>query len=385
MFLEQLLDQSPDSPGLIFRRRPYGAQSQENLIREIIAMANAELDTPRYIVFGAESGSGLVDLIGLEEPDLDAIKQDSRTASRLIEPELQLAPIFAQVRGRQVAALEIDGCGDPPYVVRQDITERLRRGECWIRSSGQIRPAQRTDLDEMYARKRASRQAPVRVGLGDDIDCEMLELSVPDTSNPPSKQALRKIEQAIAAKKAAQQMLGRDDTAMARLVHARLYGSDVPFTARGMETLVEGFNAVEAEHKPADLFYLFEQQAIKLNLIIQNIRRDTLSGTAIEINFPRAEGFDIADHLYTDPAASASKLELELLGYPKVTKTASAIRVRASLGDLAAGSRQATFESPLRLAVGPEMRGQKVALRYTVVAHGLSHPCRGRLKLKFRR
>ncbi len=384
MFLEQLLDQSPDSPGLIFRRQPYGERAREQLVREIIAIANMELDTPRYIVFGAEPGFGLVDLIGLEKIDLDVIKKDARTASQLIEPSLQVSPIFAQLRGKQIAALEIDGCADPPYIVREDITERLRRGECWIRAGDDIRPARRADLDEMFARRRTSRQAPVQVGLGKDIGCQVLEFTVPDTSNPPSQQALKKIEQAIAAKKAAQQMLGRDDTGMARLVHARLYGAEVPFESRSIETLVEGLNGAQEEYGEADRYYFFEQQAIKLNLAVENIRQSVLTGAAIEINLPRAAGFDVADGLYPNPKAPASGLELELLGYPAVTKSDDTIRVRASLGDLPPGTRQAAFETPLRLAVGPQMKRQKVALRYTVVAQGLSHPCRGRLKLKFR-
>jgi hypothetical protein len=43
------------------------------------------------------------------------------------------------------------------------------------------------------------------------------------------------------------------------------------------------------------------------------------------------------------------------------------------------------FETPLRIRVGPEMRGMKVTIRYLPTARGLVDPVRGRLKLVFRR
>lgn len=384
MLLEPLLDQPADSPHILFRLEPYGSPRREQLIRDIIGLANAAFDVPRYIVFGADGHTGSPGRRGLSEAELETVKADVREASRLIEPELQLAPVYSRIEGKFFAAVEIHACDNPPYVVKEDFSRRLRRGECWVRTGVHSRPVKRADLDRMYAQKAAVSKPKVQVGLSGDPAREVLELDMPDTGSPPSLQAMEKLRQSIEAKQAARQ-LNRDDTDVARLVHTRLYGADQPFVPRGMDTLVDGLSSVEDEYREADLYYFYEQQAIKLNLTVSNGCDHALEGAAIELSIPRTEDFDVAEHLVAGPAATASNLEKELAGYPQVHKKGNVITVRASLGDIPPGARLPVFECPLRLAVGPKMKGQKVAIRYALVAQGLGMPCRGRLKLKFRR
>ena len=89
----------------------------------------------------------------------------------------------------------------------------------------------------MYATRRQRRGEIVLVGVGEDPRCECKELRVPDASCPPSRVAALKLQAAIAAKKTAKAVIGREDTAMGRLAHARIFGPDVPFRQQGMETL----------------------------------------------------------------------------------------------------------------------------------------------------
>ena len=56
-----------------------------------------------------------------------------------------------------------------------------------------------------------------------------------------------------------------------------------------------------------------------------------------------------------------------------------------SFGSLLPGQVTDVFEVPLRLRIGPEMRGMKVALKYRLAAGGLREALHGRLKLVFAR
>jgi hypothetical protein len=380
MLLEELLKQPQDSSKLVLHRQPYGKRNHEQLIREVMGLANANVYGARYIVFGVDQQAGV---IGLSESAVGELKSDNRLAARFIEPALEMAPIFAEVDGKRVAILEIDGCDDPPYVVREDISAGLRRGACWVREGQTFRPAQRTDLDRMYAAKDGAGEPPVHVGLNGDPLCSVLELRVPDTTCPPSRKALQKIKQAIEAKKSTRAVYGKDDTAMARLVHARLYGAHAPFERRGLDTLVRGIKTAGEDHRDADRYYFFEEHALRLNLAVSNRGRETLERVKLVISLPRVPGFDVAPRVYSPPGETPSKHESDLMGYPRVKRSRDSIQVRCTIGTIEPDESTAAFGSPLRMAVGAAMKSQKIGLRYTLAAKNLDGPIHGRLKLKF--
>jgi len=270
MLLEKILNHPADAPNVIFRAHVYGVDKQEDLVRQVMALANLTHVETRYIVFGIERKHGCDDVIGLTEEDLQAIKIQNRLLAKVIEPEIQLIPIFTTVRGKTVGALEISACDNPPYVVKDDMSDRLRRGECWVVGDSGMRPAVRQDLDRMYAQKSNSASSHITVGLGEDLGCQLMEVQIPDRSGLPSREAGKKLRQAIQSKRSTRKMLGTDDTAIARLVHARIHGPDLPFNPSGTQTLIQGFHRSKEEYREADEYYLYEECAVKLNLVIRN-------------------------------------------------------------------------------------------------------------------
>jgi len=386
MLLEQLLSQPSEQPNLLYRASTYPEGRTSHLVRDIIALANSDHGAARYIIFGVERPGDKDAMIGLGEEQLALLRQQNRDLARLIEPSLEIAPVYAQVNGKIFAAVEISACDNPPYVAREDVSQSLRRGECWVIGNAGIRPAQREDFDRMYARSgiRDEPLEPVSVGLGEDLDCRLMTIAIPDRSALPSQIAVRKLKQSVEARRSARSMLGHHDTGIARLVHARLHGNDVPFDPSGTATLVEEFRSAKSAYRDADEHYLYEQRAIRLNLVLCNNGEETLRGAVLELSLPRVPGFDVADRIHHAPGDEVARREAELMGYPLVRKTKYSARVIAELGDLEQKREQPVFDCPLRLAIGPEMKDQKIALRYAIAASGLDEPLRGRLKLKFR-
>jgi hypothetical protein len=74
-----------------------------------------------------------------------------------------------------------------------------------------------------------------------------------------------------------------------------------------------------------------------------------------------------------------------MLRYPEVRRTADCYRVRASLGRLHPGSLTRAFSTALRLSVDGNLIGQKIGIRYALVAEELETPQRGRVRVRFSR
>ena len=385
MLLEEVLSQAADAPGLLLRPGLDAADGRASLVRDVLAAANAAALPLRHVLYGAEPLAGRVHVRGLERDDVERFRQLTRGLADLIAPALQITPILVESNGRILAALQISGCNNPPYTLCRRVDEHLRTGACWVQAEGELRPARREDLEEIHARHALTLSVPIQVGLNSDAGCDQIQLTVPDTSQAPSETVRGRLMAAIDAKKAAAGVLGNDDTGLARLAHARIFGPDEPFVLHGVGTLVQRFNNVTDECEAADQHYYFEQQGVKLNFTLRNNESFALDDIEVQLSLPQAQGLQVADRLYLDAAGGKTIMESRLAGYPQVEKGAGRALVTVQVGTLPAGEQQSLCESALRLHVGPEMRGMKVAIKYKVTARGLAEPARGRLKLYFRR
>lgn len=383
MLLKQLLHQPSISPNLLFRD-PFMEHDPEQLVQEVIGLANADVNGARYIIFGinrgAMEGSGLV---GIAEDVIADLKKAHRLISAMIKPVLQLAFVFDKIDGKLVGALEIDGCDAAPYIVRRDYSKKLAGGQSWIREERELRAVEPVDLERIRDRVAGKQTWAVEIGFGDQPDCERLELKIPDTSNPPSMQAKQQIKQTLDWKKSVKNTLGTMNTQMCRLFHVQEHGAEAEFDTRGMDTLIGLHEDIEDEFNETDAYYFLEEKALKLNLTICNKDEEGLEDVLIELAFPRIEGFDVTDRLYSCLDDKRSQLEIEMLDYPKVQRVKNGAIASASLGHLAPNRPQQVFNCALRLAVGPTMRGKKVAIVYTLRAKNKQSLGRGRLKMIF--
>ena len=133
MLLRQILE-SPKSSSKLLIYDPFRKLDQEELVKEVIGLANADVNGARNILFGFNAGviegSGIV---GIDESAMADLKKAHRLLSALIEPVLQLAFIYDRINGKLIGTLEIDGCDEGPYVVERDFSEKHARGQCWVR------------------------------------------------------------------------------------------------------------------------------------------------------------------------------------------------------------------------------------------------------------
>jgi hypothetical protein len=389
MLLKQLLLQ-PKTSSKMLVCDPFREQDPEELVKEVIGLANAEVDGPRYILFGinagAMEGSGIV---GIAESAMADLKKAHRLLSTLIEPVLHLAFIYDRINGKLVGALEIDGCDNGPYVVGQDFSEKLSRGQSWIREERVLRAVDPTDLAQISAPEATQQPAKttekpaISVGFNDDLDCKLLEMPVPDTSDPPFAQDKRKVKQPLNLKKAIKDTISTVTTQILNLGRAPKHDPVVESDEYGTDTQTDLFRETGILFDNAENHYYFEEKALKLNLTVCNKGTEGIECVSIELGFPRLPDFDVADQLYISPFDKRPSYEVKNEGYPEVEHRDGAILVRSSLGALAPDRPEPAFRCALRLAVGPRMAGRKVAILYKLRGQSEQSLGKGRLKIKF--
>lgn len=369
---------------------PFAAPKREALVKEVIGLANADVAGARYILFGinaaAVEGDGTV---GIGEDAIAVLKKAHRLVSDLVSPTLQLAFIFDEINGKTVGALEIDGCDFGPYFVAQDYSDSLSTGECWVRDGYELRAVQRDELtavarldeedDEELESVALPDEIDVAVGIGDDPECDFLEIPVPDTSNPPFE--LQETDGGAPSR--LKQVMDTVSTVTTQILRLGQGGAAGRSDETAGDTDAEESEAADQILTDAVNHYYYEEKATKLNLSILNRGEEALVGIRLELGFPQAPDFEVVDRLYTSPFDKRSAAEVANQDYPAVKCGDKGVIVRGDLGELAPARAVQAFQTPLRLAVGPGMQKRKIAVLYTLRGPQDQKIANGRLKIRF--
>ena len=391
MLLKQLLE-SPRTSSRLLVYDPFREPDREDLVKEVIGLANADVEGPRNILFGVNAGAiegnGIV---GISPSAMADLKQAHRLLSALIEPVLHLAFIFDRINGKLVGALEIDGCDFGPFYVGQDFSKELSRGQCWVRDGRQLRTADRSDLvqnkrpEKIEEPAKPAEKPSIAVGFNDQPDCQLIELPVPDTSNPPFAEEKPDAKKPSKFKQAIKDTVSTVTTQILRLGHASKPALAAGSDQGGIELQTEVDENAGKLLTDAQNHYYFEEKAVQLNVMVCNTGTESIKDVRLELGFPRVPDFDVADRLYISPFDKRSPAEIKNLGYPVVKHRDNAIFARRSFSLLAPDRPEQAFRCPLRLAVGPGMQGRKLAILYKLRGPNKEKLGSGRLKIKFRR
>jgi len=366
---------------------PFRLPDQEELVKEVIGLANADVEGPRYILFGINPGA--MDgnrVVGIGDEAMADLKKAHRLVSSLIEPIVHLAFIYDRINNKLVGALEIDGCDEGPYAVGKDSAGELASGQCWIRDGRELREADVADLTpatEPEESEELIEPPPMRVGFNDELDRDLLEMDIPDSSDPPFVKELEKAGKPKNIKEAIKETVGTMTMQILKLGRGREAASGGNPEERGTGEHTNILKASESMFSAAQNHYFFEEKALLMNLSVCNDGEKSLNEANIELGIPKLPDFDVADRIYFSPFDKRSQHQVENLGYPAVEFHGAGIIVRAKLGVLNPGTPKRAFERPLRLAVGPAMEGKEFAIIYKIRSKTEQVLAEGRLKIVF--
>jgi hypothetical protein len=374
--------------GVQFRDGAYGAEGIRGFLRDVLALANAPIDGPRYILTGIEiDKKGNRQVRNVPRDDFSGKPSYHSLVADHIEPPLRVKYQPVTANGKRVGVYEIDGCKDQPYMMRIDYSETLRRGDAYMRKGNTVVKLGRRQVQEMFERKfrEAVSHESVEVGFPGDIIHKDLELPTADLAQMPSAIAAGKLKQVLDVRRKFANT--GETTMMARLTHARLFGSDNPYEHRSTEEIIREVADIRSKHRLEDEYFLYELNPQMLQLVVYNQGDEPIENATLSLVLPNHNSLYVAGQLPKNRKEDRwmDRGPAERAAYPAVNLKDEAIHVSSTLGEVSTDAPVEVFETPLRICVGHELRGRKIGIRYSVFGSNLRRPAKGKLRLIFAR
>ena len=373
--------------GVQFRKDKYGSSGVRSFLRDVLSLANAAVDGPRYIIIGADFDSkGRKVLHTIEAEDFSGKPSYQSLANEYIEPPIRIRYKPVNIDGKRLGVFEVSDCQDRPYMMRIDYSEKLRRGDAYIRSNESIMKMGRRQLSELFEQKfRDSVSAgDIEIGFPGEIIHKDLSINCCELSQLPSAEASKKLDQLINIQRKSRNT--GSTTVMARLTHARLFGADDPYVSRSPDELMEEMNQLRRKYVDQDSHFLFESRAERVQMVVYNQGEEPIVDASLSLIMPNHNDFYIADRLPKVPRKNgfADRTPDEIAAYPSVALKDDSVQVTSKIGDIPVGEPVDVFVSPLRVCVGKDLTGKRFGIRYSLHGQNLRAPAKGKLRLLFR-
>jgi len=384
--LAKLITSASPGPGIQFRKQPYGAGNLRDFLRDAMALANASVEGPRYIVIGMDfDGQGRRQIHPVGDKDFSGKPAYRKLLRDHIEPPLKVNHEAVTVDGKQVGVFRIGDCQDRPYMMRVDFSEELRRGDAYMRVNESAIKMGRRQLQMLFEKKFQDSVSGnrIEVGFPGEIIHKHLNLGCQSLDELPSAVAASKLEQLIKI-----QLNSRNTgstSIMARLVHARLFGSDDPYVSRSPDELMQEMEQIRHKYETQDREFLFETNAQRIQLVLYNQGHEPVVDASLVLVFPNDPDLYVADRppktqqdgVFVDRATE------DTASYPDVSLLDNSVHIKCKLSSVPPGEPVEVFGSPLRICPGPGLRGRKFGIRYSLQGRNLRTPAKGQLRLLF--
>jgi hypothetical protein len=378
--LEDLARFENANSALAFREAAYGPGDAAQFLQDALALANAEVDGPRFLFVGVR------DRVGGERAfpgvTADAIAEMRRVLpallARAIEPPFKLALRALTVDNTTLALLCFSECDNAPYLTRRS-TAGLPAGVGWLRRGTRQAQLTRIDLERLFAQRRRHAPAPIDVSIAfaGNPPRQELELPVLDLAELPSAVAASRLRRMLEAKEDAKNVLGRTETRFDRLLHAQIFGMEQAYEPHSDESLRVMIARVTDDYADADRHYELAVRAHALELVACNRSSVALECVMVRLRLPNIAGLGVADRLYSATGGAEPPRS-----YPSVHVSERVIDIEASLGSLPAGATAPLFREPPRLTLRAPAAGKTIALDYVVHARELREPLRDSLVIR---
>jgi hypothetical protein len=350
-------------------------------------LANAPVDGPRYIIVGVDFDSrGRKSVHSVDVEDFSGKPSYQSLANEYIEPALRIRFKPVSIDGQRVGVFEIADCQDRPYMMRIDYSEKLRRGDAYVRAKESVMKMGRRQLGELFELKfRDSVSAgDIEIGFPGEIIHKDLTLNSCELSQLPSAEASKKLDQLIGVRN--QSRNSGATTVMARLTHARLFGVDDPYVDRSHDDLIREMKELRIKYRDEDNHFLFETHAERMQVVVYNQGQEPIIDASLSLIMPNHNAFYVADTLPKIPRQNgfAVRTPDEIVTYPSVILKDDSVQVTSKIGDIPVGEPLDVFLSPLRLCIGKDLRGKRFGIRYSLHGQNLRAPATGNLRLLFR-
>ena len=121
---------------------------------------------------------------------------------------------------------------------------------------------------------------------------------------------------------------------MARLTHARLFGSDSPYEHRSSDELMQEVAEIREKHRIEDEHFLYEEHGEKVQLVVYNQGDEPIENASISLVLPNHNSFYVASRLpmLQKEDRWVERGPAERASYPAVTLKDDSIHISSAPG-----------------------------------------------------
>lgn len=386
--LEEIIEFENENTELDFKAIQYQKIKFEDLLKDLISMANAKTNNERYIILGVKlNANGTRAILGIENDLIDEATYQ-QLVNNNIEPELHFEYFQYEFLNKKIGVFKIYDCLNPPYMMKKDFG-KLKIGESFIRKGSHQTRLTRKDIDYFIEKKMSENYFNGKIETYfEDRNQKFIKLKILTDGEYPSGKAIKKIQKILQEKKKKLE----DTNGM--LIN--FFDQDfpmiggTPYKNRSIKTLEENLKNIEETYREDDLHYLFEVKSHKLNFSILNNDVEYLEDASIEIKIQK-EGLYIAEKIFSKPDNSnniyltnytPTNASWESIHYPKVSETENEYVIFQNIGDLKHQIEQKALSVDLRIVLNPKIANQERIFKIKIFGKNLKNPIENELIIK---
>lgn len=399
---DDLIKYENENTSLDFKAIQYKKSQHEDLIKDIMSMANADVENDRYIIIGVNhKSSGDREILNIKKGDFIDSAIYQQIIRENIEPEIKLDYLPCKHEGKLLGILKIFNCFDQPYIMKKDFG-KLKKGDSFIRKGTHEPRMTRRDFDIIIEKKikKDKFDGKIQLSFSKYGSSQEIELMANSAKKLPSQRTAEKIKGIIKEKQLAKiKTQNADFTEISSIfeLQKRLIENPfrvanplapIPYEQRTLEELQKNLKEVDQTYHDDDYYELFELNSHKINISILNEGHKYIEDASIQLQIKKIEGLFIADTVYEKPKnginrfVSAHVPSYESMNYPEVDSTGTSIVIYQKIGDIKHHLPIDAFKVPIRIAFLNQLVGEIIEIKCKIFGKNLIEPLTETLKIK---
>jgi hypothetical protein len=385
--LEEIIEFENENTELDFKSIQYVKSNYENLLKDLISMANAKTSNVRHIIIGVKhKTNGDREILGIEDAFIDDATYQE-IANQNIEPELNFSYYPFDFKGKKLGIFKIFDCTNPPYMMKR-AKGKLNIGDSFIRKGSHQTRLSRKDIDYYIEERISINKFNGELAFYfDKIGNKELYLKPKSIDKTPSEKAKQKILEIIKSKEDSISKTPKSLISPFVDFDYSVPGMSTPYEKRSIKTLRENLKNIENTYEEDDLYYIYEENSLKFNFSILNLNNSYLEDAMIEVRVSN-KNILICNKIYSKPIeenhflgiySPKTSFSLEQMNYPNIKETENEFIIKENLGNLKHQIEKLAFNVPLRILLNPNSVGENIIIQIKMFGKNLKEPIRDQL------
>lgn len=400
---DDLIKYENENTSLDFKAIQYEKKQHKALIKDIMSMANADVENDRHIIIGVNhKASGDREILNIKKRDFIDSAIYQQIIRENIEPEIKLDYFSYKYEGKLLGILKIPNCFDQPYMMKKDFG-KLEKGDCFIRKGTHVSRMIRRDIDRIFEKKMKKDKfnGKVQLSFSGYSSRQEIELMAISEIRLPSQRAGDKIEKIIKQKK---ELLKNKTQNTASTGISAMFESQQrlaeslrrvasffpsPYEQRTLEELEKDLKEVDQTYRDDDHYEFFELNSHKINISILNQGHTYIEDASIQVEIKKMDGLAVADRVYKEPKNNIINIPIsprvpsyESMNYPEVDYTKSSIIIYQTIGDVKHHISIDAFRVPIRMVLLDQLAGEVIEIECKIFGKNLIEPLNEVLRIK---